>query len=270
KPTNCGRSRCVPGSWPWQAYLEIPDYNESIYICGGSLINKEWILTASGKRHSGALGCPQSVFLWSRSHLQGVLEWRIHQEYNSTTDENDIALVRMNEPVAYSNYIQPVCLAQNGSTFHTGVKAWVAGWGTLEYILYDFEVSLPVVGPNQCKCNYKPFPIPDKTICAGYAEGQKDSCQGDSGGPLVVKNGSIWIQAGVVSFGHVCARPNPPSVYTEVSEFQDWIENESDVLIPYVNTSLKSKPRVMHAFLFPLQMYVKAIAYWVTIWIKLG
>ena len=38
------------------------------------------------------------------------------------------------------------------------------------------EVSLPVVGQNQCKCLHT-LRVPDKSICAGYAEGKKDACQ---------------------------------------------------------------------------------------------
>lgn len=47
--------------------------------------------------------------------------------------------------------------------------------------------------------------------------------QGDSGGPLVVKQGSLWIQAGIVSFGRDCAIENYPGVYTRVSRYEDWI-----------------------------------------------
>lgn len=47
--------------------------------------------------------------------------------------------------------------------------------------------------------------------------------QGDSGGPMVSKQGSVWIQSGVVSFGEGCALPNLPGVYARVSKYQTWI-----------------------------------------------
>lgn len=52
------------------------------------------------------------------------------------------------------------------------------------------------------------------------------SMQGDSGGPLQCKQGSMWLQAGITSFGIPCATGSFPEVYARVSEFQEWITTQ--------------------------------------------
>lgn len=50
--------------------------------------------------------------------------------------------------------------------------------------------------------------------------------QGDSGGPLQCKQGSVWIQAGITSFGIPCALSAFPEVYSRVSEYQTWVTDQ--------------------------------------------
>uniref|UniRef100_A0A8C5ABV4 Peptidase S1 domain-containing protein n=1 Tax=Gadus morhua TaxID=8049 RepID=A0A8C5ABV4_GADMO len=148
-----------------------------------------------------------------------------HPDYSGSTNDNDICLLQLSSAVTFTDYIAPVCLAADGSTFNSGIINWVTGWGTTspspESADILQEVDLPIVGNRECDCSYGR--ITNNMICAGLSAGGKDSCQGDSGGPLVVKQGPQWVQSGVVSFGQGCALPKFPGVYARVSEYQAWI-----------------------------------------------
>ncbi|XP_034413555.1 LOW QUALITY PROTEIN: serine protease 27-like [Cyclopterus lumpus] len=230
-PRIVGGQNASPGSWPWFVSLN----KAGGPFCGGSLINDQWVLTAAHcvpgnelfniTTYLGRLTqSGPNVNLVSRK-LKDII---CHPSYDSQTNENDICLLKLLAPVDFTDYIQPVCLASAGSTFHSGVSSWVTGFGNTQTDSISGadvlqEVNLPIVGNNECKCAYSE--ITDNMICAGLREGGKDSCQGDSGGPLVTKNGFTWIQSGVVSFGEGCARPMTPGGYTRVSQYQDWITN---------------------------------------------
>uniref|UniRef100_A0A3Q2R305 Peptidase S1 domain-containing protein n=1 Tax=Fundulus heteroclitus TaxID=8078 RepID=A0A3Q2R305_FUNHE len=165
--------------------------------------------------------------------IRAVSQIISHPDYYFGFD-NDIALLKLSVPVNFTSYISPVCLAASNSTFYSGVKSWVTGWGETGY--YDplpspknlLEVEAQIVGSGQCRCDYSEIladVISDNMICAGFREGGKGPCFGDSGGPLVSKQGDRWIQAGIVSFGIGCAKPFFPAVYARVSQYNNWINS---------------------------------------------
>lgn len=56
----------------------------------------------------------------------------LHPNYDSITNNNDIALLKLSSPVTFTDYIRPVCLAAGGSVFNNGTDSWVTGWGAVK------------------------------------------------------------------------------------------------------------------------------------------
>uniref|UniRef100_A0A673I935 Zgc:123295 n=1 Tax=Sinocyclocheilus rhinocerous TaxID=307959 RepID=A0A673I935_9TELE len=202
------------GAWPWQVSIQTLSGS---HFCGGSLINKDWVLSAAHcfKQYSQLGLNPNETY---RRASQIIT----HPKYNLIRFDSDIALVQLSSSVNFSDYIRPVCLAAAGSVFGGGTESWITGWGLLKSggevsdILQ--EVQVPVVSNNDC---YNAFAaittITSNMICTGLING-------DSGGPVASRNGSLWIQSGIVSFGaDPCDHPKYPSVFARVSQFQDWI-----------------------------------------------
>ncbi|KAK3557064.1 hypothetical protein QTP70_024452, partial [Hemibagrus guttatus] len=244
-----GGQNASAGAWPWQVSIQHPVYNG--HFCGGSLINKDWVLTAAHCFSStGTSGL--TVYLGKQT-LNGpnpnqiarsVKQVILHPNYNSATQNNDIALLLLNSSVTFTNYIRPVCLAGQSSSFPAGTNCWITGWGSITSgvqlpnpgVLQ--EAMVPTVSTYLCDFLLGFGSITTNMMCAGYLQGGTDTCQGDSGGPLVSKQGAVWIQAGITSWGKGCAQLNAPGVYTRVSQFQNWISSVISENLPGFITQL--------------------------------
>jgi len=227
-----GGEVAADGEFPWQVSLRTLGGVGQTHFCGGSIIDKDWILTAAHccagqiplTMHVVAGGIELNNFEDEEQtrNLQKIIG---HPNYDSNTISNDICLLHLQESLSFNDWVQPIGLPTQGQETEAGTECTVTGWGTTSeggFILPNklHKVNVPVVSDEECNEAYSGTnPIQDHMICAGLPEGGKDSCQGDSGGPFTCGGEHI----GVVSWGVGCARPGYPGVYTQTSYFVDWI-----------------------------------------------
>ncbi|XP_052522856.1 enteropeptidase [Tympanuchus pallidicinctus] len=233
-------TRIVGGSdarreaWPWIVSLRF----NSRPVCGASLVNEEWLVTAAhcvyGRQlqpstWKAVLGLyDQSNMTDTLTVVQNIDQIVINPHYNKLTKDSDIALMHLQNKVQYTDYIQPICLPHENQQFLPGINCSIAGWGAIRYegptsnILQEAEV--PLILNEKCQEWLPEYTITENMICAGYDMGGVDSCQGDSGGPLMSEDGNQWVLVGVTSFGYKCAVAQRPGVYVRVAMFVDWIQ----------------------------------------------
>ena len=152
-----------------------------------------------------------------------------HGNYNSSTNENDIALVYLHEPVQLNERVNPVCLANKGDA-KAGTECVTFGWGSSSFqrlpAVSVLSVKLPLVSREICnaKTAFNDRVTKDM-ICAGVRKGEERGCfVGDGGAPLVCKNEyNRWVLVGISSWGGGCVLPTDYRVFTLVESFNDWI-----------------------------------------------
>lgn len=136
-PRIVGGRDALPGEWCWQVAL-VNSQNQ--YLCGGALIGTQWILTAAHCITNMVRNSEEIFIRVGDFDLQNpkmspsaqtvkVSTTYIHHNHNGQTLDNDIALLRMEEPVDVNDFVCLVCLPTRGSTRKPGKHCHVSGYG---------------------------------------------------------------------------------------------------------------------------------------------
>ncbi|KFQ45992.1 Transmembrane protease serine 4, partial [Nestor notabilis] len=225
-PRVLGGSPATIEAWPWQVSLQ---YKKE-HICGGSIIDRSWILTAAHCFKNNPI--VQSWRVKAGSNLlSGTTTLAVEKvflagEMSTSPKDNDIALVKLQSPLRVSDSSKPICLPYFDEELVPGTPLWVIGWGytqkrgKLSEVLQQAEVKL--IDEESCNTAAYHGEVTEKMLCAGLFQGGVDTCQGDSGGPLLY-SGKHWQVVGIVSWGQGCGTPSTPGVYTSVRAYLNWI-----------------------------------------------
>jgi len=231
-----GGTASKKNAWPWLAALLRPSSTGSGQYCGAALISKNHILTAAHcvapftqDQISVRLGEYDFTTQGETGEQTYKLSWmKMHENYDPKTFENDIAILKLNQDAKFTQSVQPACLPVNDLEYN-GVKATVAGWGTIYFggptSQFLQEVNVGIWRNSDCANNYGKLDrkVLDTMLCAGDNTG-KDACQGDSGGPLncpISNNIGLpqYELCGIVSWGARCAEKEFPGVLRKCKSF---------------------------------------------------
>ncbi|XP_063001507.1 chymotrypsin-like elastase family member 2A [Elgaria multicarinata webbii] len=227
-------------SWPWQVSLQYLSGTAWKHTCGGTLIESNWVMTAAhcigSRTYRVYLGKHDLSKSESGSVAISPKKIIVHPKWNPSrvSDGNDIALIKLSEHVTLSDKIERACLPKANSILSNNSPCYVTGWGRLitNGPLPDVLQQGRLLVVDYATCSQSSWwgsTVKRSMVCAG-GDGVISSCNGDSGGPLNCKNSSgKWEVHGVVSFGSAlgCNYRRKPSVFTRVSDFNDWIADVS-------------------------------------------
>ncbi|XP_061175620.1 elastase-1-like [Saccostrea echinata] len=228
------------GDWPWQASLHYETSRGSFsHICGGSLIDTNWVLTAAHcvefDNNVNKFRVVLGEHIQSEDHGSeqtiNIAEIIMHEQYNGGGSgiPNDIALLRLQDSADTSRpEIGIVALpSSSNQEFSTRDTCFISGWGKTSAnggvadVLQHVQIN--VLTNSDCSWRWLFQSILSTHICVGG--GSESACNGDSGGPLVCQKNGQWVLAGVTSWGSSNCQ-NMPNVYTRVSKYLSWMDTK--------------------------------------------
>lgn len=227
--------------FPFFVYLETDLGNRTISVCGGSLINRSWVLTAAHCLvNKTEIDLHFGSYSRRNQNERGRVIMPVHQQdfiihagYEKRYFSNDIALIKLPQPIKFSQYIQPIKFARKcdlNEIFNTTVVGYGRDYtngrllNTLQY------AHLQTTELVECM---QTFPFLDYRLSIRCARGlrEESACPGDSGGPLIDRNDNKLVA--IVSFSTKAGcEDGLAQGFTSLASYHGWIARKTGLHIP--------------------------------------
>ncbi|CAH1100141.1 unnamed protein product [Psylliodes chrysocephalus] len=197
-------------------------------ICGGVIVNENWILTsASCAFEARKVIVGESDLNAKHKVIVNVAAKYKHPNFTNKFGPNDLVLLKLSEALTFNDKVQPAKLPTKGQEFSG--TAVVTGYGDPYLLDLNNLKAVPnvtLISNAECNKAIKQLNLDkdvslddDSNICT--LNEAATTCLGDSGGPLS-QDGTV---IGTVTwYVDPCYLSRGPNVYTKLSNFVEWIE----------------------------------------------
>ena len=242
-----GGRNVTEGEMPWMVRLSVTFVDTTSKVCGGFILDENWVITAAHCLEQVAfakISAGRLSYGWGSSSeneqvmIVPITRLHMHPDYEELTFRNDIGLIHLPQSLRFNDHVQPICILDEGSCDEQprsdsnqidfcASSAISAGWGlNASDLLSDYlkAIDMNILSRHECQQTFFPRQIFPQHICVQSHRYGEDTCRGDSGGPLFCYQNGKAVAVGIVSFGSkICGFPLP-GVYQRICIHIGWMK----------------------------------------------
>ncbi|XP_062558613.1 serine protease 7-like isoform X2 [Armigeres subalbatus] len=223
---------------PWLVLFYYPD--EQVHFCHGTLITTKHVLTSAvcasniaqdetfislGEYDLGTDQDCEQVKCSNPVQRRKVSKMIQHEEYDSESFKNDLAIVVLDQEALLSDSVKPICLPllkfEIGNVNLPNVynALWTSRPRPQQYWMRYVELDrCRELVENRINLN-------DGQICASSYLNQTIEMIGGAGSALEVEYHNRFYQVAMLSIGILDAEPGTPFVYVDIPKYIKWIHD---------------------------------------------